>query len=63
MYEDGDNKRKAEIRNPSMLADVSFGSVQKSIMITEPSPDHKELQCSFQIRHRNIPFTKKKSRK
>ena len=29
MYEDGDNKRKAEICNPLMLADVSFGSVHK----------------------------------
>ena len=48
MYEDGDNKRKAEIRNPSMLADVSFGSVQKSIMITEPSPDHMNRKQSLQ---------------
>ena len=40
MYEDGDNKRKAEICNPLMLADVSFGSVQNNKMITEPSPDY-----------------------
>ena len=40
MYEDCDNKRNAEFRNPSMLADVSFGSIQKNKMITEPSPDY-----------------------
>lgn len=38
MYEDGENNRKAEFLNPSMLADISFGSIQKNKMITEPSP-------------------------
>ena len=42
MYDNGDNKRKAEIRNPSMLAYASFGSVEKDKMITEPSHGHAE---------------------
>ena len=40
MYDYGDNKRKAETRNPLMLVRVSFGAVQKNKMITEPSPDY-----------------------
>ena len=47
MYEDSDNKRKAEFRNPSMLADASFGSVQKNKIITEPSPDHRNKSLTL----------------
>ena len=42
MYDYGSNERNLEIRNPLMLARVSFGAVQKNKMITEPSPDYME---------------------